>query len=274
MNDIRFLEEEQLNKKMNRLGIQIENDVAWFTKPKTQNGHLCNDHYVIFKGTDYQVFILMDGVGSCGHKSQSASRLKLAFDSSNGRLLFDTVITQLRVGNNNLAKDVLNRFINSRLCSGHSTTVNMVFKLGNKVHKFSLGDTDDCYYSSSQDQVIGLDSKKTYWHDNEGYYSQSFRGELQPDLRCVFYQLSQGDLGFLMTDGVSKTMWNSFYVDQIPGRQRLAEGNTVDPTMLRLISLAYGKNIKKIAVALRVLNNHICPAVFPIDDSSLILYKV
>ena len=53
----------------------------------------------------------MDGVGSCGHKSQSASRLKLAFDSSNGRLLFD-VITQLRVGNNNLAKDVLNRFIN------------------------------------------------------------------------------------------------------------------------------------------------------------------
>ena len=50
----------------------------------------------------------------------------------------------------------------------------MVFKLGNKVHKFSLGDTDDCYYSSSQDQVIGLDSKKTYWHDNEGYYSQSF----------------------------------------------------------------------------------------------------
>ena len=69
-------------------------------------------------------------------------------------------------------------------------------------------------------------------------------------------------------------MWNSFYVDQIPGRQRLAEGNTVDPNMLRLISLAYGKNIKKIAVALRVLNNHICPAVFPIDDSSLILYKV
>ena len=139
LNDIRFLEEEQLNKKMNRLGIQIENDVAWFTKPKTQNGHLCNDHYVIFKGTDYQVFILMDGVGSCGHKSQSASRLKLAFDSSNGRLLFDTVITQLRVGNNNLAKDVLNRFINSRLCSGHSTTVNMVFKLGNKVHKFFFG---------------------------------------------------------------------------------------------------------------------------------------